>query len=111
MLKTVRQPVKQDQTTSTYSHDQLHGGGNNQLRGELAMNVVNINPVVAAIISSITFAAAIQIPGGCNSTTGVANLRDETSLKFFLAFGFSAASIFIHYLAVFYSGYVHTMQF
>ena len=59
--------------------------------------VVNINLLVATIIASITFAAAIQVPGGYDGTTGLANLRNKTSFKFFiaydaLAFSFPAAS-------------------
>ena len=108
-------PPKQDHRTSTTTRDEVRCGSSKRFSGGYVKNVVNINLVVATIIASITFAAAIQVPGGYDGTTGLANLRNKTSFKFFiaydaLAFGFSAASMFIHYLASFHSGFVQDMQ-
>lgn len=60
-----------------------------------------LNLVVATIIASITFTAAMTMPGGYNSSNGLAMLRKNDSFKKFLvfdslAFGCSAASMLIH---------------
>ncbi|PON52305.1 Transmembrane protein [Parasponia andersonii] len=113
-IKAGEKPFQHDNTNSNTARDQLGSNGDNKLSGEHVKNVVNINLVVATIIASITFAAAIQVPGGYDDT-GMAILRDKTSFRYFLvydsmAFGFSAASMFIHYLASFHSGFVQDMQ-
>ncbi|KAF3442510.1 hypothetical protein FNV43_RR16426 [Rhamnella rubrinervis] len=68
-------------------------------------NIGNINLLVATIIASITFAAAMQIPGG-NDSNGMANLRTNTDFKIFVladsvAFGCATASMFIHFAVAF----------
>ncbi|XP_062079310.1 uncharacterized protein LOC133783677 [Humulus lupulus] len=67
-------------------------------------DIANVNLIVATIVASITFASVIQVPGGYNDH-GIANLNGNSSFKLFsvfnsLAFGFSAASIFISFLSV-----------
>lgn len=64
-------------------------------------NIATINLLVATIIASITFAAAMQMPGGYDSK-GIANLRRNLAFKIFVmadsvAFGCAAASMFIHF--------------
>ena len=65
-------------------------------------NMLNINLLVAAIISTVTFAAAFTMPGGYNDQ-GMAISSGKKSFKMFLlfdslAFGCSAASMFVHFL-------------
>ncbi|KAL5570125.1 hypothetical protein UlMin_026700 [Ulmus minor] len=74
---------------------------------ERVRSLVNINLVVATIIASITFAAAMAMLGGFN-VDGMEVLREKTSFKHFLAFdslafGCSTASMCIHFLVVFAS--------
>ncbi|KAF3442508.1 hypothetical protein FNV43_RR16424 [Rhamnella rubrinervis] len=68
---------------------------------EHVRNIGTINLLVATIIASITFAAAMQVPGGYDSK-GIANLRRNSAFKIFViadsvAFGCAAASMFIHF--------------
>ncbi|GMY20561.1 ankyrin repeat-containing protein [Fagus crenata] len=65
-------------------------------------DVANVNLPVATIIATVTFAAAFQVPGGFNNNDGLAILREKEAFKNFLifdslAFGFSAASIFVNF--------------
>ncbi|PON83203.1 Transmembrane protein [Trema orientale] len=73
---------------------------------ELVKNFANVNLLVATIIASITFAAAMTMPGGYDSTAGMAVLRTKSSFKLFLifdslAFSCSSASMCIHFLVAF----------
>ncbi|KAL5546535.1 hypothetical protein UlMin_006222 [Ulmus minor] len=70
-------------------------------------NMANINLLVATILISISFAAGMQMPGGYDDN-GMAILRHTSSFKSFLvynslAFGCSAASMFIHFMVSFFS--------
>ncbi|KAK7851029.1 protein accelerated cell death 6 [Quercus suber] len=70
-------------------------------------NIANINLLVATIIATVTFSAAIQVPGGYDSE-GVAILSKEEDFRTFMiydsmAFGFSVLSMFIHFLAAFFT--------
>lgn len=61
----------------------------------------NLNIVIATFIAGITFAAAVQAPGGYDDE-GMANLKDKASFKFFLlfnsmGFGFAAGSLLTHF--------------
>lgn len=63
--------------------------------------VANLNIVIATFIAGITFASAVQVPGGYDDK-GVANLKSKASFKYFLvynfmAFGFAAGSLLIHF--------------
>ncbi|GMN60935.1 hypothetical protein TIFTF001_030031 [Ficus carica] len=84
----------------------------NKWSPELVKNLANINLLVATIIASITFSAAIAVPGGFDSIDGIAILRRKTSFRFFLAFdslafGCSTASMSIHFLVTFTSRIIH----
>ncbi|KAF3442506.1 hypothetical protein FNV43_RR16422 [Rhamnella rubrinervis] len=64
-------------------------------------NIGGINLLVATIIASITFAAAMQIPGGLDDK-GIAKFEMNSVFKIFviadtLAFGCAASSMFIHF--------------
>ena len=68
-------------------------------------NIANINLLVATIIATVTFSAAIQVPGGYDSE-GVAILSKKEDFRTFIiydsmAFGFSVLSMFIHLAAFF----------
>lgn len=70
-------------------------------------NIANINLLVATIIATVTFSAAIQVPGGYDSE-GVAILSKKEDFRTFMiydsmAFGFSVLSMFIHFLAAFFT--------
>lgn len=63
--------------------------------------LANLNIVIATFIAGITFASAVQVPGGYDDK-GVANLTSKASFKYFLvynsmAFGFAAGSLLIHF--------------
>lgn len=65
-------------------------------------NMSSINLLVATIISAVTFAAAFTMPGGYNEQ-GMAISSGKKAFKTFLlfdslAFGCSAASMFVHFL-------------
>ena len=65
-------------------------------------SVAEINITAMTIITSVTFAAAFQVPGGYDST-GKAVLINNRNFRLFLiydsfAFGASCASMFIHFL-------------
>ena len=67
----------------------------------------NFNITAMSIITTITFAAALQLPGGYGNN-GKAILKDNNDFKELLrfvslAFGTSAAAMFIHFLAAFYA--------
>ncbi|GMY20558.1 ankyrin repeat-containing protein At5g02620-like isoform X2 [Fagus crenata] len=64
-------------------------------------DMTNVNLLVATIITTVTFAAALQVPGGFNEN-GLAILsKNEVFINFLicdsLAFGFSAVSIFVNF--------------
>ena len=70
-------------------------------------NIANINLLVATIIATVTFSAAIQVPGGYDSE-GVVILSKKEDFRTFMiydsmAFGFSVLSMFIHFLAAFFT--------
>ena len=61
-----------------------------------------VNLLVATLVATVTFIAAFQVPGGYDDN-GLAILSENTYFRLFmecdsLAFGFSAGSIFIHFL-------------
>ncbi|KAL5566919.1 hypothetical protein UlMin_030083 [Ulmus minor] len=65
-------------------------------------NMAGLNLLVATIIATITFAAVFIMPGGYNEQ-GVAISSGKKAFKMFmlfdsLAFGCSAASVFVHFL-------------
>ena len=65
----------------------------------------NFNITAMSIITTITFAAALQLPGGYGNN-GKAILKDNNDFKELLwlvsvAFGTSAAAMFIHFIAAF----------
>ncbi|XP_062085303.1 ankyrin repeat-containing protein At5g02620-like [Humulus lupulus] len=65
-------------------------------------NMSSINLIVSTIISAVTFAAAFTMPGGYNEQ-GIAISSEIKAFKMFLlfdslAFGCSAASMFVHFL-------------
>ncbi|KAF4381739.1 hypothetical protein G4B88_002889 [Cannabis sativa] len=65
-------------------------------------NMSSINLIVSSIISAVTFAAAFTMPGGYNEQ-GIAVSSEKKAFKMFLlfdslAFGCSAASMFVHFL-------------
>ncbi|GMY20766.1 protein ACCELERATED CELL DEATH 6-like isoform X1 [Fagus crenata] len=67
-----------------------------------AKRVAEINITAVTIITSVTFAAAFQVPGGYDNT-GKAVLINTGNFRWFLifdslAFGASSASILIHFL-------------
>ena len=93
---------------STTSEKNIDKGMAEDAKQEGNKNVAEVNLLVATIITSITFAAAITMPGGYSSSDGMTILRRKTNFKLFLwcnslAFGFSAASIFIHF-------FMHSLQ-
>lgn len=70
---------------------------------QTAGEVPKVNLLVATLVAIVTFAAAFQLPGGYNDN-GLAILGKNTDFRSFmvfdaLAFGFSASSILIHFLA------------
>ncbi|KAL5546521.1 hypothetical protein UlMin_006208 [Ulmus minor] len=73
-------------------------------------NAANVNLLAATIITSITFAAFISMPGGYDNENGMPILRKIFTFRFFLvtnylAFGFATSSMFIHFLWPVFSGY------
>ena len=73
------------------------------LEADIAEEMPEVNLLVATLVATVTFAAAFQLPGGHNDN-GLAILRKNTDFRSFmefdsLAFGFSASSILIHFLA------------
>ena len=107
-------------STSTSSTKNNHGvkmksrNYNGRWSPEFVKNLANINLLVATIIASITFSAAITMPGGYDNTDGIAILKNNTSFRYFLAFdslafGCSAASMLIHFLLAFTSRFIHEM--
>ncbi|GMY20760.1 protein accelerated cell death 6 [Fagus crenata] len=71
-------------------------------------SVGEINITAMSIITSVTFAAAFQVPGGY-ADTGKAVLIDNNNFKMFLifdslAFGASSASILIHFVRTMLQG-------
>ncbi|KAM6555109.1 hypothetical protein CsatB_015871 [Cannabis sativa] len=72
----------------------------------LSTEFINVNLIVATIIATITFAAAVQIPGNYNDQ-GMAILRENPSFKNFISsnasgFVFSSASVLLTFLSVLY---------
>ncbi|GMY20732.1 protein ACCELERATED CELL DEATH 6-like [Fagus crenata] len=66
-------------------------------------SVGEINITAMSIITSVTFAAAFQVPGGYDNTTGKAVLINNGYFEQYMlfnsfAFGASSASMFIHFL-------------
>lgn len=66
-------------------------------------NMAGLNLLVSTIIATVTFAAAFSMPGGYNEK-GMAISSGKKAFKMFLlfnylAFGCSAASMFVHFLA------------
>jgi hypothetical protein len=66
-------------------------------------SVGEINITAMSIITSVTFAAAFQVPGGYDGDTGNAVLINNGNFRWFLAFdslafGASCAAMVIHYL-------------
>ncbi|GMN38977.1 hypothetical protein TIFTF001_008216 [Ficus carica] len=66
-------------------------------------NLAQVNLIVATIIASITFAAAITMPGGYKDNTGIPILNEKPHFRYFLAFnslafGLSASSMSIHFI-------------
>lgn len=66
-------------------------------------NLAQVNLIVATIIASITFAAAITMPGGYEDKTGIPILNKKPHFRYFLAFnslafGLSASSMSIHFI-------------
>lgn len=66
-------------------------------------NLAQVNLIVATIIASITFAAAITMPGGYKDETGIPILNEKPHFRYFLAFnslafGLSASSMSIHFI-------------
>ncbi|KAM4125990.1 hypothetical protein ACB094_01G354400 [Castanea mollissima] len=93
-LELDRTKVKQTAEEAVYSHLDVQ-------------NIANINLLVATIIATVTFSAAIQVPGGYDSE-GVAILSKKEDFRTFMiydsmAFGFSVLSMFIHFLAAFFT--------
>ncbi|GMY20739.1 protein ACCELERATED CELL DEATH 6-like isoform X2 [Fagus crenata] len=71
-------------------------------------SVAKINITAMTIITSVTFAAALQVPGGYDNT-GRAVLINNENFRWFLifdslAFGASSASIFIHFVRTILQG-------
>lgn len=78
---------------------------------KMVKNLANVNLLVATIIASITFAAAMAMPGGYDNTDGMAILRTKDSFRYFLvfdslAFGCAASSMCIHFLVAFTSKFM-----
>ena len=74
---------------------------------EYVKNMANINLVIATLVVGITFAAAVQMPGGYNGD-GIANLKDKSSFKQFLvynslAFGCAAGSLLTYFTNTIFS--------
>ena len=66
-------------------------------------NFLNVNIVVATLVATVAFAAAFQVPGGYDDN-GQPILREKKFFLWFmisdsLAFGFSAASVFIQFVS------------
>ena len=66
-------------------------------------SVGEINITALSIITSVTFAAAFQVPGGYDGDTGNAVLINNGNFRWFLAFdslafGASCAAMVIHYI-------------
>ncbi|XP_062083694.1 ankyrin repeat-containing protein At5g02620-like [Humulus lupulus] len=83
-------------------------GNNNSSNKSWDKNLVEVNLLVATIIASITFAAAVSMPGGYGNPDGMPILRKKLDFKIFLAldsvaFGLAAASMIIHFLFVSFS--------
>ncbi|KAL5546520.1 hypothetical protein UlMin_006207 [Ulmus minor] len=77
---------------------------------EYIKNVATVNLIVATIITSITFAAFLSMPGGYDNKNGMPMLRKIFPFRFFLvtnylAFGFATSSMFIHFLWPLFSRY------
>lgn len=81
---------------------------------QIADSMSNFQITAISIITTITFAAALQLPGGYDSN-GKAILKDNKHLKKFLnydslAFGTSAAALCIHFCAAASTGR-HSIEF
>ena len=65
-------------------------------------NISNFSLTSITIITTVTYAAAFQLPGGYDSKTGMPVLRTHPAFQLFLGFNslsflFSAAAMFIHH--------------
>ena len=66
-------------------------------------NISKFSLTSITIITTVTYAAAFQLPGGYDSNTGMPVLRNDPAFLFFLVFNSlsflcSAAVMFIHYI-------------
>ena len=66
-------------------------------------NISKFSLMSTTIITTVTYAAAFQLPGGYDSNTGMPVLRNHTAFQIFLRFNSlsfvcSAAIMFIHYI-------------
>ncbi|XP_030958764.1 ankyrin repeat-containing protein ITN1-like [Quercus lobata] len=68
-------------------------------------NISNFSLTSITIITTVTYAAAFQLPGGYDSNTGMPVLRNHSACWLFLfansfSFLFSAVGMFIHYFKI-----------
>ncbi|KAF9661798.1 hypothetical protein SADUNF_Sadunf19G0106200 [Salix dunnii] len=97
-----------------YGRDQIEEEKRN--REEALKKARESHLVVAALITTVTFAAAFTLPGGYKSDKGTAILAKKTAFKVFLisdaiSMVFSISAVFIHFLLAFYQGwFTRTIQ-
>ncbi|XP_062086575.1 uncharacterized protein LOC133792682 [Humulus lupulus] len=92
-------------TSEDEEHEKHRKEDSNNSNKSWDKNLLEVNLLVATIIASITFAAAVSMPGGYGNPDGLQNLRKKLKFKYFLAFdsvafGLAAASMIIHFLFV-----------
>ncbi|KAH7511768.1 hypothetical protein FEM48_Zijuj12G0017800 [Ziziphus jujuba var. spinosa] len=101
-VKVIDEASSSGSTRAQENHQEKHDTGKPKSKQKpYEQYISTINLMVATIFASITFAAAMQMPGGYGSD-GMANLRETVGFKIFLitdsvAFGCAAASMFIHF--------------
>ncbi|KAF9661804.1 hypothetical protein SADUNF_Sadunf19G0107000 [Salix dunnii] len=101
-----------DPFLSPYKGDKNEEKENNEERnGEEALNKARESHlVVAALIATVTFAAAFTLPGGYKSDQGTAILAKKAAFIVFvisdaISMVFSTSSVFIHFLLAFLQGF------